>query len=927
MVLPLPEANASADPVCPAVEAHCKLSVGARWRGFHVEGLVPGASGTVFEATNIGQMEKVLIVAAPVTAATEWRKGTWQKLSANLPPEARILRCIETFAEDGWRYEVMNRPPPTTLREWMSSHQADGATHRSLLEQLTTALGALHAEGIVHLNLRPETIYVEEKDGGLEIVVGGLDVATLYNHSNLVVSDVDPFYAPPEAVDPAGLRPGIGLCAWDWWTVGRVIQELVLGRHVMSVLFGKDVIRQPTPQLRAQAEALLLEREPPGLRAGAVEAMTGIDAGMETMLRGLLTTARDARWSAEAVRRWDAKESVNHHYELPRDARFYSWKGRGMAVPDAIEYFCREENWADGEENLCDPQNPDTLANFVSTVPKHQSEWQKLQRALAALESPEWIAFPAPARRTVTTALSWLVLGPQPRGLILRGQVVDAAGLAVLLGDNQNFYNCANVEGLMAPACLALIKSFDAAAAEILGQLAAVGQEALRLAVPARWVDAEDIGGKAELLRLALEPEATLRKRSDRVRATYATSRDPGLAQLLADPSPSAWGNVLLVLTAADPRRFGYVTRAEHARQQLAGLQTRSQQMRLAAFWLRLQQMLLAGGPCTGRWQVFVAWWFALVAVGLVLARDVTTTFGLAVGLVGLRLLISWRVGALARRRDPAAPPWNWRDGPRRCAKEAQRVWPEASRDKLAGLTRHLAALEGEMANLAPGDPSLAPQKNPLMAGLWLGLAAGTLLCVLAAIRLMVNSGHAIQGGIASYSQPAEMANPPEQNPGAPAAPGKAPKMLASMPGLSKEMSGKVARGEYEIIDDGFGPTLHGPITKWDLAPSGTPAPLPVESRVRATSSQRAYALVSAELLLQPYPRKGVNALLIVRVPAGKKIGVMVYNARDRLLVDNDTLVIREQLSARTWFKFENRNVVYLGTPPEIKKENSLALR
>ena len=84
--LPSAEAAASVHSVRPA-DDHCKLSVGVRWRGFHVEALAKGGSSHVFHATNIGLMEEVLISASPVTPATEWRKGTklkWLR-AVNLP--------------------------------------------------------------------------------------------------------------------------------------------------------------------------------------------------------------------------------------------------------------------------------------------------------------------------------------------------------------------------------------------------------------------------------------------------------------------------------------------------------------------------------------------------------------------------------------------------------------------------------------------------------------------------------------------------------------------------------------------------------------------------------------------------------------------------------------------------------------------------
>ena len=243
----------------------------------------------------------------------------------------------------------------------------------------------------------------------------------------------------------------------------------------------------------------------------------------------------------------------------------------------------------------------------------------------------------------------------------------------------------------------------------------------------------------------------------------------------------------------------------------------------------------------------------------------------------------------------------------------------------LPRLVLRLAKLENEMGQIAPEESKARPQDTPLPVGLWVGLAAGTLLCCLGAMRLVVDTGHAVKAGITGV--------PPKMEGDAPGSTlmsvASKPNVesLPDMPGLTPEMREKVARGEYEIVADAFGRTLHGPITKWDLTPPAAPTVLPVEARVRASSSQRAYALGSAELLLRPYGRKAVNALVIVHVPTRDKFGVMVYNARDRLLVDNDTLVVRDELPARTWYKVENRNVVYLGVPAEIKQEISLALR
>jgi hypothetical protein len=44
----------------------------------------------------------------------------------------------------------------------------------------------------------------------------------------------------------------------------------------------------------------------------------------------------------------------------------------------------------------------------------------------------------------------------------------------------------------------------------------------------------------------------------------------------------------------------------------------------------------------------------------------------------------------------------------------------------------------------------------------------------------------------------------------------------------------------------------------------------------------------------------------------------MVYNARERELVNNDALTLREGLPDKTWYRFERYNVIYLGAPSQM---------
>lgn len=909
--------------VRPFPPSPCKLVAGERWHGYQIDG--PSATGeNVFDATHIGRMEQVLISASLLNKFTASRRGVWELLSTQLPPEAKIIACIEAHEEEGWRYEVVSQPPATTLREWITCHQADGSMQRQLLEQLAVTLTALHSMGIVHLNLRPELIYFGEESDKPEFVLGGLNNAVVYKQARIPSATVDPFYAPPESVDADGRQPGFGLCAWDWWSVGRVIQEMTIGRHVMSMLFGGDVVRNASPELRERAKNLLLEAEPPGMRAGAIEAMGELTPAVKVMLRGLLTSARDARWGAESVRLWLSKESVSNYYDLARNARFFTWKGRGRSLSEAAQYFRTEEQWADGEINLFEPENPETLAYFLATVKEHSADLRRVEQIRSQIDSPELSAIGEPARRSVTAAFVWLALGPQPGALVVKGRRIDAAGLSELLGGGRESCNFEIVQALMSPPCLAMIASLDASAAEALTQLAAIGGFALRQAEQRAWIDPNDAGGLAHLLKLSLEGEPALRKRADRVRNTYAMCENVVLAGMLADKAPAAWVQLLLVVTAENPRHFGYVTKTEHTRQNVTRLQARGERLQSALFWLHLRKILLAGKPWSATWQTFLVFWLCLVVFGVAVARDIQSTAVVAFSLMGLRMILGWRVGKLASKCDPSAVPrWNWRDDPERCQAEAQRLWPEGVVD-LPVLIKQGDEMEAAMAALQPAEkktffPSLAPR----LTALWPVFALAALVGIVGAVQLLKNLGQRLgyQALSIAWSDSGNERSSPNRY--AADTPEEIEAELEKLPNISPVMAEKVRKGQYEIVKESFGYTLHGPIQKWNFTPPALVPPLPIESRAPATSAQRAFALVSGELLLRPYRKKGVTALFIVPIPTKTGFGLMVYNAKARKLMDNVALTVRKGPATDAWYRVDHYNVIYLGAPSQMDADKA----
>jgi hypothetical protein len=300
------------------------------------------------------------------------------------------------------------------------------------------------------------------------------------------------------------------------------------------------------------------------------------------------------------------------------------------------------------------------------------------------------------------------------------------------------------------------------------------------------------------------------------------------------------------------------------------------------------------------------------VAAGWLL-RSFVTAAGVAASLLAARLWLSWWVRQMVRKCDPAAGDWTWHDGLHRCEHELERFTPER-RESLAELGGRIHAVRRDMARLAtPGHP--APRlTEPWWWELWAGFGVTLVLGLLSGLPALESRLAPPEPESAAVEQLAAT------KPGA--APG-----LAATPGVEARLdpAALVASGEYELVDDGFGRGLRGPLKKWEFHAPPSPPPLDIRARAPASAEQSAFALVSATLALRPYARKSVNVMLAVRVPTTHGFGVMVFNTKERRLVSREVLLLSQPPREREWYQFGSLHVLHLGVPASLRQEISLA--
>ena len=894
-----------------------EFAIGQRWRDLVIVAEVPGGAPRTWRADHVGLMESVVVRSFPIDDKIEWRRGAWERLCAL--PESRVVACREAIEESGWRYEISSVPPPTTLREWIACHRPGYADVERFVRQLSTTLGTLHAQGVVHLNLRPEAIFVDESRDEPVYLLGGLHEATLYTQTEVAPGEIDPRYAPPETVGRDRYPPGTRLCAWDWWSFGRVLQEFLLGQHVFELVFERDCTRL-TPELRELAEQLLLEQQPPGVRAGALD-FTLVEAVYLPLLRGLLTSACDARWGADAVQRWLRREPVRDHYDLARDARVWSWKGRIFTIAEAADFFTDAANWEIGEDMLFHPHDPSTLAAFLEQVPAYRADWERLQAVCDLAEQPAWAELPVVARRTVTAALGWLALAAGTGSRVafrVCGHSIDSVGLTELLRADSADRGVALVGSLLSPAVVQFLEPFDPAAARVLKGVAEKGGVAIQEALRRGWIDPEDTGAQRRLLELSLQGPVALRERVELLRAEYASNADAELARMLAEKTPTPAELVLLAFTGEAAAKHGYITHERWRRQRCAALQGEGAALVRGLVWLELRRFFRIARLWGATPAVFAAATLLATAIAAWAGRSFAPAAIVAAALLGSRAWVWWRVRSIVRRFDPEAAPWIWTDAGRRADAELERVIG-ARRASIAEMKHALRATRDALAGLgtrAQPAPRI-PQPHWLDVFAAAGFATGLALTVLIlpAVRRVADSRPAAATEASDTAMPAQ----------AVVLPPKPAEVPLDRDAASPEAL--LATGRYEIVDDGFGRRLRGPLRIWKhFAPAHVPR-MQVDAEATASPEQSAFALVSGALLLQPYPRKGVSVLLAVPVPTTRGFGVMIFNARERELLNREVLLLHSAPMPETWYQIGSRRVLYLGSPLPLDAEISLAPR
>jgi len=211
--------------------------------------------------------------------------ASWQAWTGIESPH--VLRVREVFSPDPSAVVlVTDLPSGSALRTWMEFHpRMEVARAGELGRQLLMGLEAIHGAGLVHGDIKPQTVFMqgEDPDWRAVLVDGGITTGLwnakhLGEHTALIGT---PYYAPVEQF--GGDSPNVQS---DVYNVAAVLYELVAGVLPWS---GRSILEI------FQAK---LEKAPPSFarRAPDVE----VSPEFEAAIAGGLMADRRARYQSAA---------------------------------------------------------------------------------------------------------------------------------------------------------------------------------------------------------------------------------------------------------------------------------------------------------------------------------------------------------------------------------------------------------------------------------------------------------------------------------------------------------------------------------------------------------------------------------------------------------------------------------------------------
>lgn len=499
-----------------------------------------------------------------------------------------FLRLLHLEQAGGFSFEVLEQPHGVSLREHAAGQLLPLDELRPIISQLAHLLGQLHApkfgRSIIHRGLSLDTVFLRANDDGTAVLeFGGWESAMVVAANAEVTYSIplpDLRTCPPEAAGKTTLAFDDHAAAWDWWSLGRIAQELTLGRHVFDVLPSEGVEAQHLRQ------SIMLDEDttrysPKGIRyrPGLVEIMGAkMAAPVRNLLRGLLACNQRARWGAGSVTAWLQGEKLDDPYDLSAIEPIFNWDGKSFPVTEAAKYLLTQAAWEDAVSNFADSANPKRLSYQILHVYKARRYIEAFDSASKLLAEPALNECPRPFREGLATSLFLSSVADFRETPVMAGRLLDRAWVVERLNEAASpetmEKTAREIAVLLETPVLRRIEAQFVATGRTLREVQAIYQDARRgLERQREIIDLRNPRDLLVLLKLVFADPAYLAEEAGVTRGQF---HDAGVSpwkeiwESTAAPEPAA--QVLILVARMDVRKARLRTSEQWANEKIDAL-------------------------------------------------------------------------------------------------------------------------------------------------------------------------------------------------------------------------------------------------------------------------------------------------------------------------------------------------------------------
>ena len=231
-----------------------------------------GGMGAVYEVVeeSSGQRLALKVLAPQLVAEKSHRERFAREATITATISSpKVVRVIEAGvdAETDTPWLTMDLLLGESLAAFVRVHgKLDAKTAVTVLGQVAEALGAAHAAGVIHRDLKPDNVFVvRAPDGTLDVKVLDFGIAKFASETGMRTTGAlgSPLWMAPEEAKKSVLTP-----AADVWAFGLLAFYVLTGRELWRSATGGGSIAQamnevlieplPNPMLRASAAGVSL---------------------------------------------------------------------------------------------------------------------------------------------------------------------------------------------------------------------------------------------------------------------------------------------------------------------------------------------------------------------------------------------------------------------------------------------------------------------------------------------------------------------------------------------------------------------------------------------------------------------------------------------------------------------------------------------